>query len=227
MPLPSLRPSKIYFAPTWYLCSRKKNWTMERTRFKEILLSTKRQGIEKVLEELTETGFYMAPASTKFHLAREGGLLTHSLNTYDAAMMIRGQVVQRQPELEALLPDDSVAIATLLHDTCKFDIYQKALLSRKTADGCWEKYQGYSVDYTAGLPLGHGEKSVIMLLSWGLELTAAEMLAIRWHMAAWDLPLQSPEHKESLNAAKRQSPLVSLVQLADGLALGLLERELH
>ena len=51
-----------------------------------------------------------------------------------------------------------------------------------------------------------------------------EMMAIRWHMSAWDLPTQSPEHKESLNAAKAKTPLVSLVQLADGFATGILER---
>ena len=56
-------------------------------------------------------------------------------------------------------------------------------------------------------------------------LSPEEMLAIRWHMSAWDLPLQSPEHKESLNAAKAKSPLVSLVQLSDGLASGLFEWE--
>lgn len=197
---------------------------MERTRFEEILLATKRNGIEKVLEELARTDFYKAPASTRFHLACEGGLLKHSLNVYDAGMMIRGQVIQREPDLEAMLSEDSVAIATLLHDTCKSDIYKKTIVSRMGAGGLWGKIPGYSVDYGAGLPLGHGEKSVIMLLSWGLQLTREEMLAIRWHMSAWDLPLQSPEHKESFNAAKAITPLLSLVQAADGIAAGMFER---
>lgn len=197
---------------------------MERTRFEEILLSTNRKGIENVLEELAKTNFFKAPASTQFHLACEGGLLKHSLNVYDAGMMFRRQVIQRKPNLEAMLPEDSVAIATLLHDTCKSDIYQNAILSRKTTDGYWEKYPGYSIDYGSGLPLGHGEKSVIMLLSWGLQLTKEEMLAIRWHMSAWDLPLQSPEHKESFNAAKAIAPLLTLVQAADSIAAGLFER---
>ena len=63
---------------------------MERTRFEEILLSTKRNGIKNVLEELAKTDFYKAPASSRFHLACEGSLLRHSLNVYDAGMMIRG-----------------------------------------------------------------------------------------------------------------------------------------
>ena len=146
------------------------------------------------------------------------------MNVYEAAIMLREQAVRARPELEKQMPMDSVAICTLLHDVCKADIYKEAILSRKNDDGYWEKYPGYQVDYSTGLPLGHGEKSVIMLLSWGLELKPEEMFAIRWHMSAWDLPQQSGEHRESLNAAKARSPLVSLVQLADGFAAGMLER---
>ncbi len=197
---------------------------MNKDNFRGILQNTNRTGIEKVLQKLDELGFFEAPASTKFHLSCKGGLLEHSMNVYEAAVMLREQAVKARPELEELLPMDSVAICTLLHDTCKADIYKEGILSRKNADGYWEKYLGFQVDYNAGLPLGHGEKSVIMLLSWGLELKPEEMMAIRWHMTAWDLPMQSPEHKESLNAAKAKTPLVSLVQLADGFATGLLER---
>lgn len=197
---------------------------MDKQLLVETLTSTNRKGIDKVLAKLEESGFYDAPASTKFHLSCKGGLLEHSVNVYKAAIMLRGQAISARPELEDQLPLDSVAICTLLHDTCKTDIYKEGILSRKNADGYWEKYVGFQVDYNMGIPLGHGEKSVIMLLSWGLELKPEEMLAIHWHMTAWDLPMQSSEHKESLNAAKSFSPLVSLVQLADGFATGLLER---
>ena len=200
------------------------NKEMSKEQFMEILSATGRKGVDLVLAKMEENGFYEAPASTKFHLSCKGGLLEHSMNVYEAAIMLREQAIKAQPELEAQLPLDSVAICTLLHDVCKTDIYKEGILSRKNADGYWEKYLGFQVDYNAGLPLGHGEKSVIMLLSWGLELKPEEMLAIRWHMTAWDLPMQSPEHKESLNAAKAKTPLVSLVQLADGFATGLLER---
>lgn len=197
---------------------------MDKQIFIETLSSTNRKGIDNVLAKLEELGFYDAPASSKFHLSCKGGLLEHSMNVYEAASLIREQAIKVHPELEEQLPLDSVAICTLLHDTCKTDIYKEGILSRKNADGYWEKYVGFQVDYNMGLPLGHGEKSVIMLLSWGLELKPEEMLAIRWHMTAWDLPMQSPEHKESLNAAKSITPLVSLVQLADGFATGLMER---
>ena len=197
---------------------------MNKATFRGILTETSRKGIDQVLTKLEQMGFFEAPASSKFHLSCKGGLLEHSMNVYNAAILIREQAIKARPELEAQLPLDSIAICTLLHDVCKTDIYKEGILSRKNADGYWEKYLGFQVDYNAGLPLGHGEKSVIMLLSWGLELKPEEMLAIRWHMTAWDLPMQSPEHKESFNAAKAKTPLVSLVQLADGFATGLLER---
>ena len=197
---------------------------MSKENFIEILSGTGRPGMDSVLNKLEETGFFDAPASTKFHLSCKGGLLEHSMNVYNAAMMVREQIIKVRPELEEQLPTDSIAICALLHDTCKCDIYKEGILSRKNADGYWEKYVGYQVDYNSGLPLGHGEKSVILLLSWGLALKPEEMLAIRWHMSAWDMPMQSPEHKESFNAAKAKSPLVSLIQTADGIATGLIER---
>ena len=197
---------------------------MSKEYFIEILSSTNRPGMEKVISKLNEAGFFVAPASTRFHLSCKGGLAEHSMNVYEAAIMLRGQIIARKPELEAQLPLESVAICALLHDACKTDIYKEGILSRKNEDGFWEKYVGYSVDYNNALPLGHGEKSVILLLSWGLELTPEEMLAIRWHMGPWDLAMQSADQKESLNAAKAKSPLVSLIQLSDGIATGLLER---
>ena len=82
----------------------------------------------------------------------------------------------------------------------------------------------YSVDYSE-LPLGHGEKSVIRLLQIGFALTQDEILAIRWHMTAWELPFQSNEAKANLNEAKQQCPLLTIIQTADGLASAILEEK--
>ena len=186
---------------------------MTKHRITQTLSSIPRKGMECVVSRLEEAGFFEAPASTKFHLSCKGGLAEHSWNTYQAALAIREAVIRLKPEIAPELPLESVAICALLHDVCKTDIYKRSIM-----------YQGYTVDYAAGLPLGHGEKSVILLLSWGLELTREEMLAIRWHMNAWDLPLQSYEHKSSIDAAKSVTPLVTLIQTADGIAAGMLER---
>ena len=51
-----------------------------KEEFIELLLSTNRDGVEDCLVDLQELGFFEAPASTKFHLNEEGGLVQHSLN---------------------------------------------------------------------------------------------------------------------------------------------------
>ena len=64
-----------------------------------------------------------------------------------------------------------------------------------------------------------------MLLRMGLDMTDEEIMAIRWHMTAWDLAFQSPEMKSNLNAAKEKNPLCSLVQTADALSTNMLEHK--
>ena len=193
-----------------------------KQQFQEKLLSTKRDGMENVIKHLERLGFFTAPASTKFHLSVKGGLMEHSWNVCNTALMLREQMIQMKPQLADKLPEESVVIASLLHDVCKSNIYKDAILNRKNDQGYWEKVPGYEVDYSS-LPLGHGEKSVIMLLTLGLKLTKDEMLAIRWHMTAWELAFQSPEQKSNLQKAREIAPLCAIIQAADGLSSALLE----
>ena len=193
-----------------------------KLQFQEKLLATKRDGVENVIKHLERLGFFTAPASTKFHLSVKGGLMEHSWNVCNTALMLREQMILMKPELADKLPEDSVVIASLLHDVCKSNIYKDAILNRKNDQGYWEKVPGFEVDYSS-LPLGHGEKSVIMLLTLGLKLTKDEMLAIRWHMTAWELAFQSPEQKSNLQKAREIAPLCAIIQAADGLATALLE----
>ena len=193
-----------------------------KQQFKERLLSTNRDGMENVIKHLERLGFFVAPASTKFHLNVKGGLMQHSWNVSNTALMLREQMIQMKPELAEKLPVESVIIASLLHDVCKSNIYKDAILNRKNDQGYWEKVPGYEVDYSS-LPLGHGEKSVIMLLTLGLKLTRDEMLAIRWHMTAWELAFHSPEQKSNLQMARDTAPLCTIIQAADGLSSALLE----
>lgn len=190
----------------------------------KLLKGTKREYIEDVIDELCENGFFEAPASTRFHLNMEGGLAQHSLNVCKMGIMLRKQLLQEDPELTELLPEDSVIIVSLLHDVCKSDIYKKCLKKRKNNFGQWEEVEGYEVDYK-NFPLGHGEKSVIMVLRMGFNLTDEEIMAMRWHMSAWDLAFQSPDIKGNYNKAKEICPLCALLQCADNLAANILERE--
>lgn len=192
-----------------------------KERFIELLNSTGRRGMDRVTDYLEKGGFFEAPASINRHLSQEGGLAEHSLNVYRMAMMLREQMIAAKPETEEGLPEDSIVITALLHDICKANIYRKAKRWRKDEQNRWEQYDTYEADYSR-FPAGHGEKSVIMLLRLGLELTNDEILAIRWHMGAWNLPFQSFEDKCNISEAGNR-PLTTVIQAADLLASHILE----
>ncbi|MDE6355265.1 MAG: TraI domain-containing protein [Prevotella sp.] len=193
-----------------------------KDKFISMLRSTGRQGVDSVIAYLEKVGFFDAPASVNHHLSYEGGLVEHSLNVHRMGMMLRGQMIEMKPELAEQLSEDSVTIAALLHDVCKANIYKTAKKWRKDEQNRWEQYDTYETDYSR-FPLGHGEKSVIMLLRLGLELTNDEIIAIRWHMGAWNLPFQSYEDKCNISEAS-DHPLPAIIQAADGLAAHILER---
>lgn len=193
----------------------------KKQRFIDILNATERENIDYVIQDLEAWGFFEAPASVRNHFNHEGGLLEHSLSVYDTAMAVRSSLIALRPELEKLMPEKSVAIAALLHDVCKTDIYRKVQRARRNEVGQYEKYDEYQVDYS-GFPTGHGEKSVMMLLRSGLDLEDEEILAIRWHMGPWDLSSRA-EQERSYRAAIDKTPLVTLIYTCDTLSASLLE----
>jgi len=203
------------------LTEEQKQLDAQRDVFIGLLRSLERPGMERVIQWLTEeSDFFSAPASTRFHGNYPGGLAEHSLNVYRIALRLRDQLRELAPE-KADISDESIAIAALLHDICKANVYTKEVRKR-LVDGRWMEVEAYGVDYSE-LPVGHGEKSVIRLLRLGLEMTDDEILAMRWHMAAWYLSFQSAEEKGQYGEAKEQCPLLSLIQLADELAANFLE----
>lgn len=197
------------------------------TKYKEefvgLLRECNRNGMDDVIADLEDNCFFDAPASAGHHLNVKGGLVLHSLNTCKAALAVWQGMKQIEPTLEREVPRESVIIASLLHDVCKQDIYKPALKRKKNNLGVWEDVPGYSVTYK-GFPMGHGEKSLVLLLCSGLELTDAEMLAIRWHMGAWGINMNSYEDVRNFDAAHILYPLVSIVHAADSLAAGIMER---
>lgn len=194
-----------------------------KARFCELLRSTGRENIDYVIEDLEAWGFFEAPASVRNHFNFPGGLLQHSLGVYDAAVMLRNGIIEKRPDMAAKLPMDSIIIASLLHDTCKANIYRRVERKRKNEIGMWESVQEYEVDYSS-LPMGHGEKSVVMLLRSGLDLEDEEILAIRWHMGPWCVDTTQIEQERSYRVAVTQSPLVPLIHSADTISSQILEQ---
>lgn len=194
-----------------------------KEEFIELLRSTHREGVEDLLEGLENMGFFTAPASANHHLNTEGGLVQHSLNTCKAALMVWEGMAAIEPGLEKEVERESVIIASLLHDICKSDIYFRTVKKKKTAIGTWEDNEGYKVSYK-NFPMGHGEKSVILLLCNGIALSDDEMLAIRWHMGAWGINMNSYEDQRCFDTSQKLYPLVTIIQVADKLAANIMER---
>lgn len=194
-----------------------------KEEFVALLRSTERDGVEDVIAGLEEMGFFTTPASANHHLNKEGGLLLHSLNTCKAALMVWEGMKALEPGLDKEVHKDSVIIASLLHDVCKSDIYFRSVKKKKNALGIWEDSEGYKVSYK-NFPMGHGEKSVILLLCNGLEMSDDEMLAIRWHMGAWGINMNSFEDQRCYDTSRKLYPLVAIIQVADSLAASIMER---
>ncbi len=197
---------------------------LNRKRFCDLLRDTGRENIDYVIEDLDAMGFFEAPASVKNHFNFPGGLVQHSLNVYDMAMKLREGVLSLRPGFENKLTPASIAITALLHDVCKADLYRRVQRARKNEVGAYEKFDEYQIDYS-GFPVGHGEKSVIMLLRSGLDLEDDQNYAIRWHMGPWELAQQSIDQDRNYRAAQAASPLVALIHTADTLAAQVLERD--
>lgn len=141
-----------------------------------------RDGIDELMEWLeTKTDFYTAPASTRFHLSEEGGLLQHSLNVYHETMRLCG--LYYTPE-ELAAADESIAIAALFHDICKTNSYSRYLKNVKNQDtGRWEQIAAYQMDVK--IPFGHSQKSVIFLQHF-MKLKMDEIAAVLGHMGFSD-----------------------------------------
>ena len=194
-----------------------------KEEFIELLRSTKREGIEYLIEDLDKWNFFEAPASAAHHLNVAGGLVQHSLNACKAALCVWEGMKNLDSSLDNEVKRENVIIATLLHDLCKADLYVRTIRRTKNAIGVWEDSEGYKLSFK-NFPFGHGEKSVVLALCSGVDLTDAEMLAIRWHMGAWEVNMSSYEERRHYDASKKLSPLVTLVQVGDGLAASILER---
>lgn len=143
--------------------------------FTNLLVSTKREGIDNIIDWLNKTDFKIAPASTRYHDSFKGGLLKHSLNVYYEMIDDFKNFIEFFN-----IPKDSVIIMSLLHDVCKVQFYKTELRNTKNENGEWIKVPYYTVDEIR--PYGHGDKSVIELLRNGLKLTDIEIACIRNHM---------------------------------------------
>lgn len=176
-----------------------------------------RDGAQQLLEYLTnKCDFFTAPASARFHLSREEGLVTHSPNVYHCLKNYMER--PRVREVYGLsASDETIAIVALLHDLCKINCYKSGFRNVKDENGVWQRVPSF--DYEDLLPYGHGEKSVY-IISGFMRLTREEAFAIRYHMG-----FSGTEDKRNVGDSFRMFPLAFALSTADMEATYFLENE--
>ena len=187
----------------------------KRNMVRTLLSGTGRNGVDNVISFLETSDYFTAPSSMKYHCNYDGGLVDHSLLVLSTGYRLLAMMKVMNPDIGSRVAADSLILTTLLHDICKCSFYKAADKWRKDSSGRWESYKGYEIDDR--FPIGHGEKSVIMLQKFGLDLNAEEMLAIRWHMGTWDGSSMNDSKTAYLHSID-MSPLLVVVQTADSVS---------
>lgn len=180
-----------------------------RERFIEIYKSKiTRDGSQKLLEYLcseTSSDFFVAPASTRFHGAYEGGLVEHSLNVYDCLVDMMPRLKSRYGSIFDY-SEESLAIVALLHDLCKVNFYKVEYRNVKK-DGVWSSMPYFTIEDQ--LPYGHGEKSVYIISGY-MRLSRDEAFAIRYHMG-----FSQQQDVSNVGKAMEMFPLAFALNCAD------------
>lgn len=133
-----------------------------KNEIKELLMSTKREGMEKLIEALEKYNFFEMPASTKFHGNYEGGLIEHSMSVYK----LFKQLIDK---FKLELKEDSIIICSILHDVCKANQYIK---------------NGNNWVWNSQNSKGHAILSLQRIKQY-IKLTDEEEIIIKFHMGVY------------------------------------------
>ena len=183
---------------------------MSKEKFIEIYnANIHREGADKLLDWLHKSDFFTAPASTRFHLAVEGGLCTHSINVYNRLLQLYTMEFG-EPDKKML---ESITISALLHDLCKVNFYTVSMRNAKNEEtGQWEKVPFYQVDEK--LKYGHHGAKSAFLVERFMRLEIPEAISIANHMGAYD----RPNGDYSIGGAFEGCTLALLLSFADQMA---------
>ncbi len=185
--------------------------------------------IEQLLQDLDNSDFYYAPASTQYHSAFEGGLCLHSLNVYKHLISLTNLYGNFIPHYE----QNSLLIVGLLHDLSKINFYEPIAVNKKkyypggtkrdnlgTFD--WYSEEGYKIKDAKDRFLGGSHEFNSMLLANKyIPLNFEETVAISNH----HFGMSDKNPTGDLSAIANRFPLLTLLHIADIASTYLSERE--
>jgi len=187
-----------------------------KNRFIEILSSVNRKGVDKMIEYLEDSDFFIAPASTKYHCNFLGGLCKHSLNVYD-------NIVALNNLYNLNINADSLVLVSLLHDVSKVNFYEEYFQNKKLYSPQGSKYdEGGRYDWVSvksykikepelRMVSGeHGFNSYMIIKNY-INLSDEEITAIVNH----HLGMDNGYCFKDMNEVCDRYPIVTLLHLAD------------
>lgn len=164
-----------------------------KSEIQELLLNTKREGIEDLIEYLDEIKFFDAPASTRFHGAYEGALAEHSINVMDCARSIAIALCGKK---WYQAHQNSITICALLHDLGKAGQFGKPLyVENVLKSGKPSDTQPFKVNEDL-MTLPHEIVSIVEATKF-IDLTEDEQRAIAWHNGLYGIFKYEIQGKEN------------------------------
>ena len=191
--------------------------------YRMLFNSTGVEGIEKLYDYmLNKSDFFRAPASTRFHGNYKGGLSVHEL-------IVLAILIKKNADYDLGLTNAQMIISALAHDLCKCNFYRDDYRNVKIYEGedgyrepkngrvqsdakgnfCWRSEKSYTIEDK--FPLGHGNKSLFILMNY-IKVDPVIAMLITWHMGAY---ANQADNSYGFNNACDYLPAVCALHTAD------------
>jgi 23S rRNA maturation-related 3'-5' exoribonuclease YhaM len=190
----------------------KNSETKPIAKYKELLTQVieRREAVEKFAAFLErETAWLTSPASTRFHLAEEGGLLRHSVNVAQTLLKLRDTLA---PDLST----ESCVIVGVFHDLGKVGMPGQPYYLPNPSE--WH-VRNRGIRYIVNRDVVHMDIATrsLFIIAQHVRLSDDEAQAIRYHDGQYIAENESVAHQETR--------LTRLLQYADNWAGGVIEDE--
>ena len=177
---------------------------LERYKKLQEMVTARKSEFQNLISFMeTKTSWLTSPASTKYHLNREGGLLEHSVNAAETMLKIKNAIAPS-------ISDESCVIVALLHDLGKVGMPNNPQYLVNEPSEKQKRY-GYKPNYpyrfnTDLVYLSVPIRSIYLALPY-ISLTEEEVQAIVYHDGQYV--------EDNRSSAANEEPLTLLLQYAD------------
>ena len=178
------------------------------------LVVRRKEEFDRLMQYLeTKTEYLTAPASTRFHMSRECGLVEHTVNVGETLLRIKAQLAPQ-------ISDESCVLVALLHDLGKAGMPGEPLYLKNQPTERQRQY-GYGPTWPYSfndklLYMSVPLRSLYLSLPY-IDLTEEETQAIMYHDGQYI--------EDNRSVATKECPLTLLLHYADNWSAFVLEKD--